>query len=485
MFIISFLTTPIIVRFFGVENYGVWVFVQGFISYFAIFTSGIPGGVVKFISENKENNIEKNKILNIALLFYCSIGIIISSGLLLGGDYFISLFEFTQKQRSVISIMLRIGAFYILFSWPINVFQAYLTAMIKFTFINIINLLNMIVGFILLLTCLYLNLNLPIIYFVYSLATLLINSIYIFYVKSVVKNLKFSFSNFDSKLGKSLFKFTIGLFILEIISALAMQTDNFIIAYFLPVTNIAYYNITTKITYLFRGNVYGMLLLVITPMIFEAQKKGDDLFIRKMIVKGTRYFIIILIPLVSLFIIIMKPFITLWMGLDYGRFGYWGSLYMAQFLFSPITAIMGSVMIGLSKLKPLQIMSFLMVIVNLILSIIFVQKLGFMGVIVGTVSAQYLGFPFIYYLYCKHSNVHWLDPIKNTWKIFCIIIFLFLIPGFFIVGFIPLKWLLLIIFSTAYLSILYLVLVLLFVEDEEKNKIKLVLTKYYRFFKKT
>lgn len=484
IFFIGFLTTPIIVKYFGVENYGVWVFVHGIISYFTIFTSGIPGGVVKFISENKENSIEKNKVINIALLFYCTIGIIISGVLLFGGDFFISFFELTQKQRNVISLMLKIGAFFIFFSWPINVFQAYLTAMIKFTFINIISLLNIIVGFIILLTCLYLRIDLPLIYLFYSLSTLLINSIYIFYVKSTVKDLKLSFSNFDLKLGKSLFKFTIGLFILEIISALAMQTDNFIIAYFLPVANVAYYNITTKITYLFRGNIYGMLLLVVTPMIFEAQKKNDDLFIRKMIFKGTRYFIIILIPLVSLFIIIMKPFITLWMGPDFGRFGYWGSLYMAQFLFSPITAIMGSVMIGLSKLKPLQIMSFLMVIINLTVSVIFVQQLGFTGVIVGTVAAQYLVFPFIYYLYCKHSNVHWLEPIKNTWKIFCIIIILFLLPGFFIISFIPLKWIYLIIFSITYLFILYFILIFLFVEEEEKNKIKLFFNKYYKLFRK-
>lgn len=479
--LIGFLFTPILVNYLGVDNYGLWIFVQSFISYFAIFTSGIPGGVVKFISENKENDSEKNKIINIALLFYCSIGIIISSIMFFGGDYLISFFKLSQNQQSEISLMLKIGAIYILFSWPINVFQAYLTAMIKFTLINIINLINIIFGFIVLFTCLYLKLDLPLVYMFYCITTLLINSFYILYSKLSIKGLRLSFRNYDFQLGKSLFTFTIGLLILEIISAIALQTDTFIIAYFLPVANIAYYNITTKITYLFRGNIYSVLLQVISPMIFEAQKMKDEIFIRKMIVKGTRYFIMILIPLVSLLMIIMKPFIYLWMGPEFGEYGDWGSLYMAQFLFSPITAIMGSVMIGLSKLKPLQIMSLIMVLINLLLSIIFVKSIGFMGVIIGTVTAQYIGFPFIYYQYCKYSNVHWAEPIKNTWKIFAFILALFLIPGLLIVRFIPFNWISIISFSFTYLFTLYLLLGLLFIEKEEKIKIKIFINKHLNF----
>lgn len=477
MFFIGFITTPYVVGYMGVENYGVWVFVVGFISYFAIFTNGIPGGVVKFISENKENVLQKNKIIFVSIFFYCVVGFVISSILFLGGDFLVSLFNVNKMQNDDISLMLKIGAIFILFLWPINVFQAYLTAMVKFTVINLISLFSVIFGFITLFTCLYLQIDLPIIYLIYCIAGLIISSFYFFYVKLTFKGLKLSFQYFDFSLAKSLFKFTTGLLILEIISALAMQTDNFIIAFFLPLENISYYNITTKITYLFRGNVYGMLLTVIIPMIFEAQKKNDRTFINKMIFKGTRYFISLIIPLVVLFIIIMKSFITLWMGPDFGQYGLWGSVYMAQFLFSPVTGVVGSVVIGLSKLKPMQIMSFVMVIINLVLSIILVQLIGFPGVIVGTVTAQYIGFPFMFYIYCKYSGISWKELVKDTWQVFFIIIFFFLLPGMILINLIPLSWFNLISFSIIFLISIYSVLFFVFIERDDKIKIYLLLQK--------
>lgn len=471
--ILGFIFTPLFVRKMGTEVYGIWILVFTIIGYLRIVVSGLPGGVVKHIAEAKgEGDQHKQvQVINCALVAYLFIGAVIGVSIYFLATPLLTLFNISPKNFVTTVNLLKIGSIFIILSWPFFVFPAVLQGLLKNTVLNSINGLTSILNWGMLLFAVYNGYSLEIMLimsYTISLASFLILALL---VKKQIPALKFSIKSFDFSVFRSLTSFTIQMLLLEVIGTLAFETDNFILAYLLPVSAVGFYAITTKLFYELR-NIYGLLLTVVTPLIFEAHKINDRSFIEKMVIKGTKYVNMSFVPLVILAMIISKPFITLWMGNDFGKYGYWSAFYLSQYLFSPVVGVIGTVAIGMSRLRPQQIVGIAMVVFNVVVSVIMVKLIGFPGVLVGTVADTLVAVPIIYHFNCKSTQIPWKEPLRHNWKISSILIFVFLIPGFFIMEFIPATWVAIIIFSAVFIVLVYGVMYLFFIEDEEKLRLR-------------
>ena len=254
----------------------------------------------------------------------------------------------------------------------------------------------------------------------------------------------------------------------------ATQADTFIIAYYLPVSMVAVYAIVTKLFYILRG-VYGTLLAVVQPMVFSATHQNDLVFIKKLALKGFKYILVLYVPLIILASIISTPFITLWMGEEYGKYGLWSSVFLLQYLYAPSVGVFGTISVGMSKLKYIQIYGIFSALSNVILSILLVQHYGFYGVILGTVITTFFGIFIIYPYYCKALTLNWKQPLKQNYQEFLLILF-FLINGFLIINNLEIStWIDLIIFCFVFVILIYFVMFLLFIEKEDKVKFYLFL----------
>jgi len=106
---------------------------------------------------------------------------------------------------------------------------------------------------------------------------------------------------------------------------------------------------------------------------------------KDLLLVGTKYLLIIILPIGYTYIIMGKTFINLWMGESYGptssmvllilTFSYFG--FLSQFIST-------SIFYGMSKHRLLSLSCLGMSILNLVLSIILVKPLGVYGVALGT-----------------------------------------------------------------------------------------------------
>ena len=479
--LLGLIVVPLFIKNMGSDLYGIWILNFAIMNYFLFLNSSFSGGVIKNISETMSSrNISKQiATINVSLVLYLIVGIFIFVFFALSVDYIISFFKVDAKQYELLRQMLLISATFAIILWPLKVFEAVFLGLLEHTTLNIIKGIASIVTTISIIVMLNYNIDLKNILIVFYILSMSVGILlFIFYYKKH-REYRFKISDFNKQTISPILGFSLKLMVLEIISMFSFQVDTFVIAYFLPISYVATYAIITKLFYLFQG-VYGVILGVVQPMIFDAAHKDDKAFIRKMALKGFKYILIFYIPLIVVAAIFAEPFIYLWVGEEYGQYAIWASVFLLQYLISPAVGVLGTISIGMSKLKYIQIYGIFSALSNLILSIIFVKMYGFHGVILGTVITTFFGVMIIYPYYCKAIELDWKIPIKENYREFISLLF-FLTIGFIFNNYFSVNsWSMLIFSSIVILIIIYLWMFLIFGYKEEKEKLyKLIKTRRF------
>ena len=470
--VLNFIVVPLFVGKMGAEVYGLWILNFTIMGYLGVIGSGIPEGIVKHISEARggQDYRLQTQVINVALLGYLVLGVGVCLMTLTLAGPIVNLFIMTPETNSLAKNLLWISGGFALLLYPLKVFTAAFQGLLAHVRLNLVKGVFALLGSAALILALLLGSPLEMVLVIFF-GVEVISGLYLaLLTRRIIPGFRLLLSGFDGQLFKSIMRFGLQVMILEIIALCAFQVDHLIIAYFLPVSAVATYAIVTKLFYQLR-NIYGLLLGVVTPFVYEAHHKHDHAFIKRVVLKGTRYVNIGYIPLIILAMVISTPFITLWMGDEFGHKGVWSTFFLSQYLLSPVIGVIGTVAIGMSKVKAHQVYGFFAAGFNVVLSIIAVQFYGFVGVLIGTVVSTYLGMWIVYPYYCRYVDIKWSVPIKHNWRISTVLVLGFLVPGLYLVKGIMFTWPELILFSGAFLILEYLAMYLLFVEQEEKNAI--------------
>jgi O-antigen/teichoic acid export membrane protein len=175
-------------------------------------------------------------------------------------------------------------------------------------------------------------------------------------------------------------------FVIQVAGLVLFQTDNLIIAHYLGAAAVTPYSVTWRLftyTALFQilaGPAYW-------PAYAEAFARGDRVWVRRRFKVNLRITIgstlLLVLPLVFFGRSIIKRWagsaavppgaLLLWMGM-------WSLIYSAMNSQSCLLS-------GSGRVKVQMIYSAVAAVVNLILTIVLVQRMGLVGVIMGTVGA--------------------------------------------------------------------------------------------------
>jgi O-antigen/teichoic acid export membrane protein len=470
--VLNLVVTPLFVGKMGAELYGIWILNFTIMGFLGVIDSGVPAGIVKHISQARGSQDYRlqTKVIHAALAGYVLLGAATCLVTLNMAEPVLGIFNITPENRVLAKHLLWISGGFALLLYPLKVFTASFEGLLAQVTLNFVKgtfaVLNSGALILTILLAFPLEIVLSIFYGIESLSGVCL----VLLTHKRIPGFRLLPARFDRELFGSIMKFGLQLTILEVIALCAFQVDHLIIAYFLPVTAVATYAIVTKLFYQLR-KIYGLLLSVVTPFVFEAHHRNDHAFIERMVLKGTKYVNMGYIPLITLAMVISTPFLTLWVGEPYGSAGGWSTFFLSQYLVSPVIGVIGTVGIGMSKVRAMQVYGVIAAAFNVLFSIIAVQFYGFAGVLIGTVASTYLGIWFIYPHYCRYVKIPWTLPVKHNWKISAVLILGFLVPGLYIVQGVPFSWPMLIFFSGGFLSLEYIAMYLFFVEQEEKTAI--------------
>lgn len=338
------ISTPIIVRSLGAENYGLYLVLGSLIAYIALLDLGVTNTITRFVAKYKAQNDIENEKKFFSIIFRV-IGFIIVIILSLGGILYLNLNHLIKADILKDSLDIVFGLF--LLTSIINLItgflNGYLMAYEKFIFLKTINLIKYLLrlGIVLVLfTKLGTIYFLVLMDFILALIVLLCSLLYFFKVYPH----RFNLSYYDSSFLKELYKYAFWVFLLGLISQIQWQTGQILIGYKIDNTAVAVYGLGILL-----GTYYGAFSTAVSSVFvarttYKVYQNNSTQELTEYMVKIGRISAIVLMLILVNFVLIGQDFIHLWVGDDYQQAWFVALLIMMVYTVPLLQAIANQVL---------------------------------------------------------------------------------------------------------------------------------------------
>ena len=386
--------TPLMLRFLGQNEYGLYQLGSSTVSYLGLLSLGFGSSYVKFYYEYKVKNQEEEirKLNGIFLLVFCGLAVlscIVGGGMIISAD---ALFQnsLTAADVQQVRILMVILIFSMAVTFPNIIFDCYITAHERYIFQRIM---------LITVTILIPVISLPLLYMGYrSTALVLVNlalSVFRFcmniYYCIVKLWMKFQFRGMELNVLKKVGTFSMFIFLNEIASQINLNVDKIILGAVQGATVVAIYSVGSQFNQYFM-NMSTAVSNVFIPRVnrLVAENKDNSVLDQLFIRIGRIQYMILSAVLVG-YLLYGKFFISKWAGEGYESAYYVGALIMIPYIIPLIQNIGIEIQRAKNMHKFRSIIYFIIALANLGISVPLGKYFGATGAAFGTTLSTVIG----------------------------------------------------------------------------------------------
>jgi len=412
-----FLLFPFIVKTLGDKIYGLWVLASSLTGYYFLLDFGISQAVSRFIARALGKNRKeetKSVISNSIFMFSCIALFTIIFTIILA--FFLKYFVPSDILLISRILLITVGLEFA-FTLPLRTYGGVLKAHLDFDIFSLFDLITIILRSGLIFFFLSKGYGIIALAIINLLTSVIFYLANFFYVRKKYPEATFNAKLIKKKKIKELFKFSQYIFLTQIGDNLRYKIDSFVIAGFIGLASVTLYSIAVKIV-----DYYMQLMIALTsaviPLFYRYEGAKDFDSIRQKFILGTRISTIFAFIIGANLIIFGKNFIQNWMGKDYINAYSILIILVIPYIFDLSQRMGMGVLQSLNKHYIYTIMNGVEGVINLILSIILVQKIGIIGVAIGTAIPLLIIKGFIQpYIICKHVDLKISKYLREISKI--------------------------------------------------------------------
>lgn len=387
-FIISisgFLLFPFSLKILGSQANGVGLLINSVINYFGILDLGVGTTVMKMVAEHSHDDDKKDitKIVVNSLVIFTVIGILIILFGLCLTPFLDHIFKIPKNLVFAAQFVYSIDVLAIGLIFPTAIFQAVFSGYQNYKLNNIIGIVQVIFSVIGTIIALKLGYGLMGLAIVTLLSNLVVIGLRSYFMLAQYRINIFNLKLIDGKVLRSIFLFSRWILVITIASQLIFQSDTIVIGMFSTAAAITAYTIALSPNTFLRkiGTQFNGVTL---PATASLNARNDVVKLQRLLKESTRVSSLSMIPFLIVFILWGNDYISLWVGKQYIS-SYPTLVVLTIGIFAAtIQGNANQILIALNKHKLFTLVSISEAIVNVILSIIFLQKFGIIGVAMGT-----------------------------------------------------------------------------------------------------
>ena len=388
--LIQLLYTPFLIRMLGQSEYGLYSLIASVIGYLTVLDLGFGNAIVVYTAKYRaqEKYEAEKKLHGMFKVIFIIIGII--AGLLGCILYLLvpSIFgnTMTSAELEKSQIMMLILAFNLFITFMFSIYSSIINAYEKFTFQKIMSILNTLLKPLLMIPLLFLGFKSITMTIVITIVNLIVCFSNYIYCRSKL-NIKIKFQGFDKVLFKTIFAYSIWLFLGEIVNKVNWSADQFILGAVCSTTAVSIYAIASQLNQLFLNlstAISNVLLPKMTKMVAKNATK-EELTNEMIKVGRIQYYIIFLMG--TGLILFGKSFITWWAGSEFVDAYYVALLLIIPLCFPLIQNLGLSIMQAMNKYRFKTISTTIMSVFNIIISYFLAKSYGPRGAAFGTALA--------------------------------------------------------------------------------------------------
>lgn len=385
--IISFFLSPFVLHRIGNVHFGVWALISQITGYLWLLDFGVRDSIVKYVAEYhaKQDNVVLSNVISSSLKMYSLISfacIVFSAALAILFPYF---FRMPNETLGIARTVIIITGFGIAQAFIFNVFIGILMGLQRFDVFSKINIVTSIVRAILFVQFLTHGYGLVTICLIQFLCD---SCLYVVAWRFSRKLLPLKLNLRAKYRGTGTYRMLISYSFFVFLNMIGIQaifnSSNFIIAIFLPVSSVTFFAIASSLVeYMKKIILAGTQVL--TPLISELEAKNDFSKVRSILINGTKYSLLLGLPMACVYLFLGKQFIGLWMGADYAETS--GTILIIlclSTLFSLPHYTVSGILLGVNKHRILALLRIIEAMGNVGLSILLTNFFGLLGTTFGT-----------------------------------------------------------------------------------------------------
>lgn len=414
--LLAFLVTPIIVHSLGKAQFGVWSLIMSVTGYYGLLNLGIRSALTKYIAEYSAKNdiAEVNRLISSSFPFFLGVaGIILLISYIVSSN-FERMFFVDQIDLSIIRITVLLVGINVAISFALCPFDTILAAFNRFDVKNIIGVSSSIIRALSIITVLKLGYSLvamAMVILVIDATTLCVIAIC---SRKIYPQLSIKLHFVCRESFRKLYTFGVFNFVRHISRAILSQTDLILIGIFLGATQVAVYAIAANLINYSWKIVKGVAIVTI-PIASTLSALKEEKKLQRFMLLVPKYMMFIAVCICIQFFYFGKIFLLLWLGDGFQESYVIFLVLMVARIGMMSNESMIEATVGMGHNKFIGTLSAVEALINLILSIILVQKIGLLGIALGTVIPLIISRSFIIPTYCcKLVNLKVSDYISQV-----------------------------------------------------------------------
>jgi|GEM_PF-777887 len=393
LIVLNLLATPILIKNFGVDGYGAFVFlsifsIYGFMSFFDL---GMEGSLMNYIArfETEGNDRKLQDTLSVALAYYATLGLLLGVALYLCGGLIAArlLGEHAAISRDSVMTALKYISINIVIQFLTLPFTAVLQGLRRFVIVKLVNSTMNIIRYLLLIFTALKYHRIDIAFLIITCLSAVMLFVYVALFHFKLSQFRRMHPRFDLSLLRRLFSYSTILFVSRIIGLICNQIDKVVIWWFQAVASMTVYDVVSRPANLLRL-VLSVLNSAIIPEAARLHQIDDLTSLKLLFINLVRYAYLLLLPLVAGLYVFMDYLLHGWVGAQYADHSYLALILLSVYLVLPIPSIASTMVVGLEKVKQTIWISVAYTIIKVLLSLILWQSFGLAGLLLGTLGAE-------------------------------------------------------------------------------------------------
>lgn len=379
---------------FGV--YGLMISIPTYL----LFAQGSVETIAVRAIARADNQRDRDRAFTTALCLYAIFGLLAALLIIFGGTALLGVFKIAPSLHDQARLALVALGVVNLVGWPVKTAQDLLRGSGRFVLSAATEALGYLTGGALLLCALALSAPLWLIAAFGGAISLLVG----LWAAGVILVARLPTRPRASTLSRSYTRSFLSASLVLLFSGISdlliYSVDRTILGIYRPAATVGLYEGPVRAHNLVR-QLQGTMTLIVMPAAAAYVASGDRLRLRELLLRGTRYVAIAMMPFTVVFMVLAGPILDVWLGPRFLPAAGAMTILVSYWLLLGGSSVGLSMMIAAGRMRPVIVYSVSVAVLNLAVSLALTPWLGLDGVVLGTSLPYALLVPAFAWLVCR------------------------------------------------------------------------------------
>jgi O-antigen/teichoic acid export membrane protein len=381
--------TPFMLHQLGATDYALWVLVTSFVAYGALLDLGVGAALTKYVAEFRArgDSLEASRFIATGLRLYAALGLVALAASIPVALVFPDLFNIPPGRSDTARWLVLLAGASLAFQLPATTTYSVLRGLQRFDLMNLVGSVATIVTAIGTVVVLLLGGGVIGVAALVIPVTLASQIPMLWMIRRVAPDLHLGWRGAERRLARTVAGFSLSIVLVNGAEVIKKKTDELVIAAFLPVARVAPYAVARRLSDVPEILTY-QFVRVLMPLASHLHGERDAASLRAVYVASMRITLGLFLPVGASLAVLAEPVLEAWVGERYATDAQVVLVLIGASFIDMTLWPAASMLLGSDRHRTVAWISAASALLNLVLSVMLVRRLGVIGVALGTLIAN-------------------------------------------------------------------------------------------------